>query len=100
MNSRRSLAIIALIPFSLLTGYALFQVGYYGIFQHLIDGPAGWQIFADLSIALFMVLSVIFKEAQAKGRTLWPWVVVTLLAGSFGPLLYYAFHASKQRTEF
>lgn len=96
MNSTRTVTIMLLIPFSLLTGYALFQVGYQGIFWHLIGSPAGWQILADLSIALIMPLTVMAIDSRATGRTLWPWVVITLLAGSFGPLLYFSF-SSKER---
>jgi drug/metabolite transporter (DMT)-like permease len=86
--SKRTLAIVILIPFLLLTAYAVAQVGYIGIFDYHRHSPAGWQVFADLVIALLLVLSWLVPEARKAGRNPWPWVVVTLFLGSIGPLLY------------
>ena len=30
-----------------------------------------------------------WKDAQATGRNVWPFVGITVFAGSFGPLLYW-----------
>ncbi len=91
MATRRTLALITLVPFTLLTLYALQQVGYVGIFDYQRHSPAGWQVFTDLVIALLLVLSWLIPEARRAGRNPWPWVVATLFLGSFGPLLYLAF---------
>lgn len=87
MNTR-TLAIAILIPFTLLTLYAVSQVGYIGIFEYHLHSPAGWQVIADLVIALVLVLTWLVPEARKAGRNPWPWVVATLLLGSIGPLLY------------
>lgn len=87
MNTR-ILAIAILIPFTLLTLYAVSQVGYIGIFEYHLHSPAGWQVIADLVIALVLVLIWLVPEARKAGRNPWPWVVATLLLGSIGPLLY------------
>ena len=42
MNNHRTLAIIILIPFTLLTAYAVMEVGYIGIFDYQLHSPAGW----------------------------------------------------------
>ena len=89
--SKRNLAIIILIPFTLLTAYAVQQVGYIGIFDYHRHSPAGWQVIADLVIALVLVLTWLVPEARKAGRNPWPWVVATLFLGSFGPLLYLVF---------
>lgn len=89
--NKRTLAIVILIPFTLLTVYAVVQVGYIGIFDYHRHSPAGWQVFADLVIALLLVLSWLVPEARKAGRNPWPWVVVTLFLGSFGPLFYLVF---------
>lgn len=47
--------------------------------------PASWQIFADLVIAMCLLLVFIRRDAQANGRPFVPWVAT----GSFGPLLYF-----------
>ncbi len=89
--SKRILAIILLIPFTVLTVYAVTEVGYIGIFDYHRHSPAGWQVITDLVIALVLLLTWLIPEARRSGRNPWPWVLVTLLAGSFGPLLYLVF---------
>lgn len=91
MNSIRTLAVIILVPFTVLTIYAVAEVGYVGIFDYQRHSPAGWQVFVDLVIALVLVLTWMIPEARRVGRNPWPWVGLTLVAGSFGPLLYLAF---------
>lgn len=90
MISRKALAIILLIPFSVLSIYAVMQVGYIGIFDYHLHSPAGWQVFADLVVALILVLSWMIPNAKKRGRNPVPWVVLTLFLGSIGPLLYLA----------
>jgi len=89
--NRRTLAIAILIPFTLLTLYAVSQVGFIGIFEYHLHSPAGWQVIADLVIALVLLLTWLVPEARKAGRNPWPWVVATLLLGSIGPLLYLVF---------
>ena len=88
MKQRRILAIIILFPFSLLSLYAMAEVGYLGLFEYQLQSPAGWQVLADLVVALVLVLSWMVPDAKRSGRNPVPWVVLTLLSGSFGPLLY------------
>ena len=70
--------------------YAVARVGYIGIFDYHRHSPAGWQVFADLVLALVLVLTWLIPEAKRAGRNPWPWVGATLLLGSLGPLLYLA----------
>ena len=90
MKNRRLLAIAILIPFTLLTVYAVAQVGYIGLLDYHRHSPAGWQVFTDLVVALILVLTWMIPEARRSGRNPWPWVVATLFLGSIGPLLYMA----------
>jgi hypothetical protein len=94
MINKRTLAIAILVPFSALSLYAIAEVGYMGLFNYQLHSPAGWQVLTDLVIALVLVLSWLIPEAQKSGRNPWPWVGVTLLTGSFGPLLFLAFSKS------
>ena len=66
MDTRRIIAIAILIPFSLLTVYAVMEVGYYGIFEYHLHSPAGWQVFTDLVIALVLVLLWLIPEEKKK----------------------------------
>lgn len=90
MKNRRLLAIAILIPFTLLTVYAVAEVGYIGLIDYHRHSPAGWQVFTDLVVALILVLTWLIPEARRTGRNPWPWVVATLFLGSIGPLLYMA----------
>lgn len=92
--SQRTIAIALLVPFLALTAYALYAVGYIGIFDYHRHSPAGWQVFADLVVALVLVLTWMIPDAKRAGRNPWPWVVATLLLGSIGPLLYLALKPS------
>ncbi len=94
--SRKTLAIAILIPFTILSFYAVMQVGYYGIFEYHLHSPAGWQVFTDLVIACVLLLFWIVPDAKSKGRNPWPFVVITLFLGSFGPLLYWALAPSEK----
>ena len=88
--NRRLTAVLILIPFALLTVYAVAEAGYVGLFEYQFASPAGWQVLVDLGIALLLMLFWLVPEARSKGRNPWPWVVATLFLGSIAPLLYLA----------
>lgn len=79
---------VALAAFSALTIAAVANHGYVGIFEHQFESLAGLQVLADLGIALVLVLAWLWQDARANARNPYPWIVLTLAAGSFGPLLY------------
>lgn len=85
---QRILLTITLVLFGALTAVALWQHGYWGIIAPLFQSFGGGQVFADLVIALVLVMVWMWRDAKATGRNAWPWFVVTLALGSFGPLLY------------
>ncbi|MAZ88607.1 MAG: hypothetical protein CL693_13285 [Cellvibrionaceae bacterium] len=96
MFTTRFIAILALIPFTLFTLYVVAEVGYVEIFTFQQQGIAGWQVMADLVVALLLVLFWMVPDARKKGRNPWPWVALTLTAGSIGPLLYLAMAPTAQ----
>jgi hypothetical protein len=79
---------ITLIAFLALTGIALWQHGYWGIIAPHFQSSGGAQVFVDLVIALGLFLVWMWRDAKAASRNPWPWLVLTLLAGSIGPLIY------------
>ena len=85
---QRPLIILVLVLFGALTLKALGDVGYVGLFLSALDSAASLQVFADLAIALTLVLVWMWRDAKATGRNIWPWLFATLALGSFGPLLY------------
>jgi len=84
----RTLLSITLVLFGALTAAALWQHGYWGIFEPHLQSFGGAQVFVDLVIALTLFLAWMWNDAKATGRNPWPWIAVTLTLGSFGPLLY------------
>jgi uncharacterized membrane protein YfcA len=85
---QKPLLIAVLAVFGVLSAYVLWQVGYLGLLVNNLNHPAGQQLFADLVIALTLVLVWMWFDARKTGRTFWPWAIATLLLGSFGPLVY------------
>lgn len=85
---QRTLITITLMLFGALTVLAMQEVGYIGLFMSPLQSLAGMQIFIDLVIALALVMFWLWRDAQATGRTAWPWILATLMLGSFGPLMY------------
>ncbi len=84
----RPLLTLVTAAFTAFTLYVLSRTGLVGFFEQLLSTPAGWQTLADLTIALTLVLAWMWQDTRREGRAFWPWVPVTLLLGSIGPLLY------------
>lgn len=84
----RGLIVAVLVLFGALSAMALWHHGYWGIVEpHFRSWGAG-QVFADLVIALTLVMVWLWRDARRSGRNPWPWLVATLLLGSFSPLVY------------
>jgi hypothetical protein len=85
---QRSLIIVTLILFGALSAVAVRDHGYFGIFSLHFQTFGGLQVLVDLVIALALVMVWMWRDAQATGRNVWPWIIATLALGSFGPLAY------------
>ncbi len=85
---QRSLIILTLIPFAALSGVALWQYGYWGIISPHFQNFGAAQVLADLLIALVLAIVWMWQDAKTIGRNPWPWLMATLILGSFGPLVY------------
>lgn len=92
----RAFLIVLTAAFTAFTGWVVLQTGYLGFFGQLLSTKAGWQVLADITIALVLVLSWIWRDARARGRRFWPYAVLTLLLGSIGPLLYLVLRPSPE----
>jgi len=88
MQYARPLAWAATTSLLALTILAVRERGYVGIFALQLSSLAGAQVLFDLAIALVMVLVWLRHDARWTGRSFLPWLLITLAAGSFGPLLY------------
>ncbi|MES0874720.1 DUF2834 domain-containing protein [Sinimarinibacterium thermocellulolyticum] len=90
MNRTIALVVLGLITldFAALTVYALMEHGYVGLFAYQLATPAGWQVLADLVIVCLLAMAWMIADARRSGRTVWPYLLLTVFGGSFGPLLY------------
>ncbi len=84
----RPALILALAAFGLFSAYVMWEVGYLGIWRAGMGSLGAWQVLVDLVVMSCIALGFIWRDAQRTGRTVWPFALVTLAAGSFGPLLY------------
>ena len=84
----RPVLIVVLALFTALSAVALWQHGYWGILAPHFQTFGAGQVLADLVISLSLVLIWMARDARASGRRFVPWLLFTLVAGSFGPLLY------------
>jgi hypothetical protein len=88
MTNRLLTLALVVVLFGVLSTIALLDVGYWGILAPHFQSWGAAQVFTDLVI--LAVLSCIWMVADARKRriTAWPFIAITLVAGSFGPLLY------------
>lgn len=91
----RVLIVVTLVLFGLLSAAALWRNAYWGIVAPHFQSLAAGQVFADLVIALVLVMTWMWRDARAGGRNPWPWIVATLVTGSFGPLVYLLTHHAR-----
>jgi len=68
--------------------YAMWQVGYFGIWQAGMASVGAWQLLLDFVITSLLLLGFMARDARQTGRKLWPYALITVVAGSFGPMLY------------
>jgi Terpene cyclase DEP1 len=92
---KKPLLILALIAHGGITAGALWTEGLAGLIAAITHSYGSMQIFSDLVIALILVMIWMWRDAKNSGRNVWPWIAITLVAGSFGPLLY--FIAAKEK---
>lgn len=85
---KRILLILVLAAFGAYSGWVMLNHGYLGIWQAGLANPAALQVLLDLVIVCTLASAWIFADAQRSGRNPWPYLAITLTAGSFGPLVY------------
>ena len=96
---KRTLLTITLIAFSILTATALWHHGYWGIIEPNFKSFGAAQVFADLVIALSLLLIWMWRDARTTGRNPWLWLALTLANGSIGALIYLLCAPANNRSE-
>jgi uncharacterized membrane protein len=82
------IAAIMLVPFGAFSAWVLWPHGYWAIWQAGLASPPAMQLLADLVIACSLGMMWLWHDARQRGRNAWPYLAITLAAGSFGLLLY------------
>jgi hypothetical protein len=90
MSGRLIALVVVIAGFGVLTGIALVDVGYFGILEPHFQSWGAAQVFADLVILAVLACVWMVADARGRGIPVWPFIGITLVAGSFGPLLYLA----------
>ncbi|MCE9523364.1 MAG: DUF2834 domain-containing protein [Alphaproteobacteria bacterium] len=88
MSTRLLLPLVTITLFGVLSALALMDVGYWSIIAPHFQSWGGAQVFTDLVILAVLSCVWMVKDARQRGANAWPFVAITLVAGSFGPLLY------------
>ena len=88
MNIKQIALGMVLAAFSVLTAYALLEYGYVGFFREVISNLASVTLMVDLVISLTIILVYLGNDANERGVSAVPYLLLTLAFGSVGPLLY------------
>lgn len=85
---RNALLLVVLLAFGAYSVYVMWDFGYLGIWRAGFANAAALQILLDLVITCLLITGWMIGDARARGLKAWPFVAITVAAGSFGPLLY------------
>lgn len=88
MNGKQTLLLAVLVMFGTASAYVALGFGLEGMWVLMTDNGVVRLLVADLAIALTLVSAWMWNDARDRGISPIPYVVLTLLTGSVGPLLY------------
>lgn len=97
MNPSIRILVPVTAAFTVLTGLALADVGYLGILDPHFRSWGGAQVFADLTILALLSCFWMAADSRTSRVPAWPFVLLTLIAGSYGILLYLIVRAGRGR---
>jgi hypothetical protein len=88
MNLRAFLLLDVLLLFLGFTIWVIESVGYVGFFEQALSSPVGIQLVVDVVLSLTLALVWMRNDSKASGVPFAPYLAVTLVLGSAGPLGY------------
>ncbi|MEO6278423.1 DUF2834 domain-containing protein [Roseateles sp.] len=92
----RTALILITAAFGAFSLYAMWQVGFIGLWQGGLANIGAQQITLDLIVSSLLLIGFVARDCRAQGRPWWPWALLTLAAGSFGTLAYLLLAAPRQ----
>lgn len=87
MNNR-ILAVIGIIVLGIITIMAFWVDGLIGFADAITFSWASFQIYIDLVISITIISFWIYRDANARGKNPWPWIIAAYIVGVFSPLAY------------
>ena len=88
MNRKQWLLAFVLFDFCALNLYVMSQYGLGDMIALVTANAVTVLAFVDLTIALSLITVWMWNDARDRGISVLPYVAVTLLLGSIGPLIY------------
>ena len=88
MRLRRWLLLPALLAFTGVSAWALFEHGYLALWRLPFQDSGTLQMFCDLAVGMLLVSVWMVRDARKRQVRVAPFLVLTVAAGSLGPLLY------------
>lgn len=79
---------LLLAAFAALNAWVVYEHGYVGFFEQVLANSATVAVLVDLTIALGLVTVWLWGDARDRGVSPLPYVLLTAVFGSVGPLLY------------
>lgn len=76
------------VPFSIVSGIAVFQYGYLELWKLPFSNIAIFQIFFDLFNAVFLICCWMIQDAKSRNKPIWYWLIFVVLTGTFAILVY------------
>ena len=83
-----TLALLLLVAFGAFSVWVTATQGYTGFLGLAAREPWALQILLDLTIACLLYSMWLVRDARQHGINPWPYLLVTLFAGSLGGLAY------------
>lgn len=85
---QRSILIAVLVGFGGFTIVAIAEHGVIGFVEEAVRNTATLQVLIDLSIVAILALVWMYRDSRDSGVPFVPYALLTIAAGSFGPLGY------------
>lgn len=97
MNLKRIVPAVLLVGFSALTAEVVIRDGYTEWLRIAFENRSAGLLLVDLTIACSLAIGWMVRDARARKTTVWPFVVLTVLLGSVGPLAYLVVRSASDR---
>ena len=88
MSKKEWLLAIVLVDFTVLSLFAVYQLGVVGLLETMTANIGTIALTVDLTIALSLIGVWMWNDARDRGISPLPYLGLTLITGSVGPLLY------------